>query len=152
MSALITLPHLLKDEEYVTYFKRNTRVFEHAGENPWQVVALKNDGKWANGFRPTFKQAFLAVKKLHHTGEYQDFSIIARNRIFATPRVLADRLCDAASGEEWCGRCRRPTRFRYYGRSHHALRHAPVVVVGRTRCFFCGISYEFHQGTYGRSA
>ena len=49
MSALLTLPQLLRDEEYMTYFKRNTRVFESASGQPWQVVALKQDGKWANG-------------------------------------------------------------------------------------------------------
>ena len=152
MSSLITLPQLLKDEEYMTYFKRNTRVFQTAGQEPWQIVALRQDGKWANGFRPDFVSAFKAIKKLHKTGSYVDYSIISRNRIFSTPRLLAERLCDPASGEEWCGRCRRPTVFRSYGRSHHALRHAPVVVLGRQRCFYCGISYEFHQGTYGRSA
>ena len=152
MSELITLPHLLKDEEYAAYFKRNTRVFDHTGDDPWQIVALKTNGKWANGFRPDFKSAFLAVKKLHHTGDFTDYSIVSRNRIFAVPTTLAERLCNPAAGEEWCGRCRRPTQFLYYSGHHHALRHAPVIVRGRTRCMFCGIAYEFHQGTYGRSA
>src|SRR6478735_4168106 len=114
MSQLLTLPQLLRDEEYATYFKRNTRVYEHAGENPWQIVALRNDGKWANGFRPDFVSAFKAVKKLKSTGLYRDYSIVSRNRIFKTPALLAERLCDPVSGQEWCGRCRRPTTFRYY--------------------------------------
>lgn len=152
MSALLTLPQLLRDEEYATYFKRNVKIFRSANDNPWQIVALRNDGKWANGFRPDFRSAFLAVKKLHGTGEYADFSIVSRNRIFSTPHTLAARLCDATEGHEWCGRCRRPTIFRSYAAGHHALRHAPVIVAYRTRCYYCGISYEFHQGIYGRTA
>lgn len=152
MSQLLTLPQLLKDEEYMSYFKRNTRVYDNAGGQPWQVVALKKDGKWANGFRPDFKSAFLLIRKLHKSGEFEDYSIVSRNRIFNTPQVLAERLCNPAAGQEWCGRCRRPTEFLFYSRSHHALRHAPVIVEGRTRCFYCGISYEFHQGIYGRTA
>ena len=136
----------------MTYFKRNTRVFQTANGQPWQIVALRKDGKWANGFRPDFVSSFKAIKKLHKTGEYVDFGIVSRNRIFNTPRILSDRLCDSASGHEWCGRCRRPTIFRVYGSSHHALRHAPVVVAYRRRCFYCGISQEFHDGVYGRTA
>lgn len=152
MSQLLTLPQLLRDEEYATYFKRNTRVYESADpDRRYQIVALKKDGKWANGFRPDFKSAFLAVKKLHKTGDFKDFGIVARNRIFTTPTILAERLCDPTSGQEWCGRCRRPTVFRTYHTTHHALRHAPVTIAGRSRCFYCGISYEFHQGTYGRA-
>ncbi len=135
----------------MTYFKRNTRVFEVASGQPWQIVALKNNGKWANGFRPDFMSAFKAVRKLHKSGDYADFSIVSRNRIFKTPPLLAERLCDPTSGQEWCGRCRRPTMFRPYGASHHALRHAPVIVAGRLRCFYCGIAYEFHQNLYGRT-
>lgn len=151
MSQLLTLPQLLRDEDYAAYFKRNTRTFATADPNPYQVVALRNDGKWANGFRPDFVSAFKAVKKLYKTGTYKDFSIVVRNRIFTTPPILAERLCNAAEGEEWCGRCRRPTVFSYYAGRHHALRHAPVIVAGRTRCFYCGIGYEFHQGTYGKA-
>ena len=151
MSALLTLPQLLRDEEYAEYFKRNTRTFKSACEQPWQIVALRNDGKWANGFRPDFLTAFKAIKKLHRSGEYKDFSIVSRNRIFSTPKVLSERLCDATAGHEWCGRCRRPTIFQSYGVRHHALRHAPVIVAYQCRCYYCGISYDFHQGIYGKA-
>lgn len=149
MSALLTLPRLLKDEEYAAYFKRNTRVFPTASGQPWQVVALRRNKKWANGFRPDFISAYKTVKKLHQTGEYLDYSIIARNRIFVTPKVLADRLCNSVEDQEWCGRCRRPTVFEPNSYRHHALRHVPIDLPFDLRCFYCGISYDFHQQQFG---
>lgn len=146
--TLPTLPSLLKNEDYAEYFKRNTRCYRSTDPNRWQIVALTHDGKWRNGFRPDFRAAWEATKKLHQSGEYADIAIVARNRVFSTPKLLAEELC--APGQEWCGRCRRPTEFRVYLRTHHALKHAPVIVPGLSRCYYCGISYEAAMSSFGK--
>lgn len=146
--TLPTLPSLLKDEDYAQYFKRNTKTFPSTDPNRWQLMALTKEGKWRGGFRTDFRAAWDATKKLWHTDEYADIAIICRNRIFATPHALAETLC--SPGQEWCGRCRRPTEFRVYYQTHHALKHAPVIVPGLRRCYYCGISQDALQNTYGK--
>ncbi|QSL99588.1 hypothetical protein [Mycobacterium phage Maco2] len=146
--TLPVLPSLLRHEGYAEYFKRNIRCFRSTDPNKWQIVAVTHEGKWRNGFRPDFRTSWEATKKLWHSGEYADIAIIARNRVFSTPHALAEELC--APGQEWCGRCRRPTEFRLYLKTHHALKHAPVIVPGLMRCYYCGISREAALNTYGK--
>jgi hypothetical protein len=138
--TLPTLTQLLSHEEYASYFERNVRVYESTTQ-PWEITAQRRNGHWAVGFRDTFQEARDKVFTLLDSGLYVDASIIARNRIFRIPRFV-DKLELMPIGSEWCGRCRRPTYFKYYAHTHHALKWAPIIVEGRFRCYYCGIDRE----------
>ena len=140
--TLLTLPQLLSDERYRDYFKRTTKTFNSPGDR-WQVVAIRPDGKYGTCMRPTFREAWVKTRELLATNNFEDVSIVSRNRVFATP-VWAPEMMDIM--DDWCGRCRRPTRFWRYGRSHPALKHAPCIVEDVRRCYYCGISKEYLSG------
>lgn len=138
---LITLPHLLANDGYSVYFKSKVRTFQSSGPR-WQIVTLSNEGKWGNGLRDTFKDAYRTMNQLLDTGKYHDLSLVSRNRLFRPPP--ADVMADLCGPEDdWCYRCRRPSRFIKYGSSHHALKYAPVIVPGVVRCYFCGINQDY---------
>lgn len=141
--APITLRELLLNEEYKAYFRRPPKA--HASTHDvWAIVAISHEGKYGQVLKPTFKEAFLKGKDLLKRPDIHDISIFARNTITSVP-AFAPALMD--SFDDWCGRCRRPTQFEYTGRKHPALRHAPVIVPGVNRCYFCGIAQSpYHMG------
>lgn len=138
MMTPTTLSDLLSNEDYRTYFKRSPRPF--ASSTPqYGVVAISHDGRYGKVLRPTFREAWDKAKLLFADDRIRDVSIFTRNRIVPPPIFAADIMRPA---EDWCGRCRRPSLFRIYAKSHPALRDLPIVVAGVRRCYYCGISYD----------
>ena len=135
----ITLRSLLSHEEYKEYFRRAPTPYRSSTPQ-WAVVAISHEGKYGKITRPTFKEAFVKGKELLQRDDIRDISIFCRNRIAPVP-IFANELMTPA--DDWCGRCRRPSHFRIYGRTHPALRDAPVIVSDVRRCYFCGISMEY---------
>ncbi|QOP64429.1 hypothetical protein SEA_HEXBUG_62 [Gordonia phage Hexbug] len=142
-STPITLRDLLRDDAYRQYFKRAPR--PHLSSSPqWAIVGVGANGKYGKIYRPTFGEAFAKGRDLLQRDDIVDISIFCRNRVTVVPDVAAELM---RPHEDWCGRCRRPSVFRRYGRSHPALRDAPVIVEGMRRCYFCGISLEYVRST-----
>lgn len=135
----ITLRTLLSHDLYKEYFKRPPKPFMSSTPQ-WTVVAISREGKYGKVSRETFPEAFQKAKELLKRPDIRDVSIFCKNRIAPVP-VFADELM--APADDWCGRCRRPSVFRLYGKHHPALRDAPVIVEGMRRCYFCGISLEY---------
>lgn len=136
-----TLRSLLTDERYEQYFRRNVKLPQSISPNPrWQVMAETIDGTWKRGMRHTAKEAIDLTLSLLEDETIRDAAIISRGKLFKAPSFIAEHM---GPGEEWCGRCRRPTLFTRYARRHPALRHAPVIVEGIRRCYFCGIREDF---------
>ena len=90
--------------------------------------------------RHTAKEAIELTLSLLDDDSIRDVSMISRGKVFRTPSFAHELL---SPGEAWCGRCRRPTLFTPYARKHPALAHAPVIVEGINRCYFCGIQEGF---------
>lgn len=137
----ITLRDLLSREDYKAYFRKPPTPFRSSSPQ-WAVVAISHENKYGKVYRDTFPEAFKKGKELLAREDIRDISIFCRNRVCEVPS-FADELMTPA--EDWCGRCRRPSLFKTYGRSHPALRDAPVIVEYARRCYFCGISMEFLQ-------
>jgi hypothetical protein len=132
-----TLSSLLDHEDYHTYFRKNTKLLPSISPNPpWQIMAETLEGKWKRARRMTFAEASTLVDSLLDQPDvYRDVAIISRRRIFKVPSFGHELM---QPGEEWCGRCRRPTLFLPYGRKHPALADAACIVEGVHRCYFCG--------------
>jgi hypothetical protein len=138
----ITLKTLLENDDYRAYFRRAPRPFR-AATPQYGIIAITPDGRYGKTLRPTFKEAWEKARVLLDDPRFRDVDIFTRNRIIPPPAFAAELLAPA---EDWCGRCRRPSIFRVYGRTHPALRDAPVIVEGQRRCYFCGLNYDMAQG------
>ncbi|AMS03625.1 hypothetical protein BJD66_gp56 [Gordonia phage Emalyn] len=135
----ITLRDLLSYEEYKAYFKRAPRPFMSSTPQ-WAIVAISHEGKYGKVFRDSFPEAFKKGKEILAREDIRDISIFCKNRIAPVPDFASHIMSPA---EDWCGRCRRPSIFKLYGKTHPALRDAPVIVEHMRRCYFCGISLEY---------
>lgn len=147
-----TLRVLLNNQRYRAYLKKIPRVTPSSSGFPWQVWAQKTNGKWASRLCPTYPDSYKLVTELYPDSNYKDLCIVSRSRVFPEPGRLAVR----GSGKdsytvfvpslrfwdpafEWCGRCRRPTRFRYCPEGHRALKNAPAITFDEPyRCYYCG--------------
>lgn len=136
-----TLSSLLEHEDYSTYFRRTVKLLPTISPNPrWMIMAETHEGKWKRAMRHTFKEGLVTVNRiLADTEHYRDLSIISRSKLFKEPSFAHELM---SPGEQWCGRCRRPSIFTLYGSTHPALRDVPVIVEGERRCYFCGIREE----------
>lgn len=76
-----------------------------------------------------------------------DVSLVCLNRLTPPPPFVND-IMDPLT-QDWCGRCRRPAEFPRYGARHPVLsKMVGVIVEGKRRCEFCGVSLEFRfQGS-----
>lgn len=137
-----TLHSLLDDAQYLDYFSRYVKLHPTPAMQPrWLIMAQANDGTWKRGLKESFISARRTAEKLLGTPEIRDLSIIARPKIFKEPSWMA-RLTEP--GDEWCGRCRRPSRFiEYNGTRHPAIPTASLIVDNMNRCYFCGLREGF---------
>lgn len=106
-------------------------------------MAQTHDRTWKRGLRESFIAARRTAENLLTQPDIRDLSIIARPKVFREPQWM-HRLMEP--GEQWCGRCRRPSRFiEYNGDRHPAMPSAMGIVQGVNRCYFCGIreGYQF---------
>jgi hypothetical protein len=132
-----TLHSLLDDPAYEAYFRRSVKLPPSPSTSPpWQMMAHTTEGKWKKGFFDNFTDARARALAMMEDPAIRDICIISRRKLFKTPSLATTLM---SPGDEWCGRCRRPTHYRQYGSKHPALGHAPVIVGGATRCYFCGM-------------
>lgn len=156
-----TLRQLLEDPIYRKMFRTPPRlsfVQTVAGARPWAVYLRMTtedaEGDLVTRWRgarcidyPTaFKFARDQLRAEDSDGDggavptYSDIAVVSRAVLYPPPPGFDWRL-QYAGGHlmGWCGRCRRPTNFRYRPK-HHALKNAPA----RTRddaksCYYCGM-------------
>lgn len=131
-----TLRSLLEDKRYNKYFLTVVKQNKAIQRDPWLIMAVTPEEKWARTTKPTWKDALHKGLELLDNPRFRDIAIISRPRIFKTPEWAHEML---EPGEDWCGRCRRPTLFNLYARRHPALRDVPVIVENTNRCYFCGM-------------
>ena len=146
-----TLSELLSEPDYKKYLKKIPEAVPSTG-SPWQVWAHKNSGKWGSRLCESYPDAYRCTLQLYRSAEYRDICITSRSRIFPEPgewvvkgsgrdtyRVFIPLFTFWGPQFEWCGRCRRPTRFRYCPEGHRALRDAPILTQDEPyRCYYCG--------------
>lgn len=134
-----TLLELLEDETYERYFSRLPLLYGDPGPTPWRLMARRHENdqrsSWAIKDYAGYGDARRRALRLVGSGQYRDVSVVSRRTFFRPP--LDFRWDDRRWS--WCGRCRRPTRFREM-RGHPALRGAAVVDHDLiSRCYYCGI-------------
>jgi hypothetical protein len=139
---------LLTDPIYRSYFLRPPApvACQMIGQ-PWQVyvktiVAGPEDVpevRWRGGRFRTYADAFACAKRQLKAAD--DVVIVSRAVLYRPPDNFG-----WSPGLEWCGRCRRPTRYAVR-RNHHALRGAPVLTDDEPyRCYYCGARRVFAGG------
>jgi hypothetical protein len=109
--------------------------------NPWMLWAKTVRNTWVNPHFPTYDLAWkTAVEMMRDHDEIVDVSLISKRVLFAPPRTLLPLVREYNMlGFDWCGRCRRPTKFRMSTSRHHAIRkYAAVTDEDPSRCYFCG--------------
>lgn len=137
-----TLSSLRDDEEYEEYFRRSRKI-PGVHNKPWMLIVHTTDDKYKRGLYDKFNEAHYKLQSLPSTVAVRDWSIISRPKIFKAPKFIGRMM---EPGEQWCGRCRRPSLFLPYGTSHPALRGiAAVIMPYENRCFFCGLREETAQ-------
>lgn len=146
------LSELLAEPRYRQYLKKIPTPTPCTSGFPWQVWAVRRSGKWGSRLCETYQDAYRATLDLYRSHSFQDICITSRSRIFPEPgkwvvkgfgkdahRVFVPTLRFWSPQFEWCGRCRRPTRFRYCPEGHRALRDAPILTSDDPyRCYYCG--------------
>lgn len=147
-----TLKELLEDPLYAQWFNTQPRQSWALTKNdstPWRVwVQFKQGGKWYKREFRTWKKAhkFLA-RNLH---DFYDAALNHRVHQSRPPVVRDPNKPNKRKyygpmvkilGHRWCGYCRRPTVFAYFGR-HHAFsgKNRSYCDPGIERCSICGAS------------
>jgi hypothetical protein len=101
---------------------------------PFRVVGIRTDDKWAMKNCDDYAAAFAVVKTmLKQPDKYTDAVITCRPTSFGPPPglVMPPRM-------EWCGHCRRPSVFRRLSPSHPVLKRWSVVSDDDVRrCYYC---------------
>lgn len=145
-----TLRELREDPIYARYIGRNPRLPENVrGGMPWQIVARRHveapGSTWALKLMPSYADAYRRVLRMIEDTQWEDMAIVSRRTLFKPPVGFT---WDEGRFR-WCGRCRRPTLFRFM-RSHPALKNAPVLTDDEPfRCYYCGMR-QVAQPTFSR--
>lgn len=173
---MITLPELLKDSRYRSFF--STVPKQGPSSHNWRIyVQRRADGPWAKKDFSDYREAFRRIAKELKEGRLHDGTIQSRGIAYAPPErivrvtkagrpvmvgaiqktaVVVWRPKLEAHDEEhvWCTYCRRPTVFRWFA-NHHSLRNSPVAgCIDPTdrRCTICGGREEFIRRTLKSAA
>lgn len=107
---------------------------------PWRVYGKeKKDSLWQKKDFGSWKKAYKLLVSLHKRG-YYDLALMNRVDTFRPPVVRKGNRrvyhrC-VPDEHEWCGYCRRPTRFKRFSK-HHAL--PGMTLSHEFRCTICGI-------------
>lgn len=160
-----TMRQLLDDPVFRSYMRRPPQlpvVLRHG--NPWQLWVRTIRGTWKTGQMPTYADAWRATaRRVRDDEDAADVCLVSRRVFFGPPGQWESykvRITEKGKssrietrwrwvhtfhwepGLEWCGRCRRPSRFLPLPNTHHALRRAPAVSgEDNERCMFCGIRW-----------
>jgi hypothetical protein len=123
----------------------------------WWVWARMTDGTWKRGTFDDYGRAWDVAQRYLARDTVADVAVVSKRVLFAPPgewRKFRQRRPDGSStiverwvptytvpiGLEWCARCRRPSTFRHWSATHHALRLQPTLATDEPlRCYYCGI-------------
>lgn len=139
-----TWGELMEDPLYKSWVRRVPRLPENVAQGmPWMIIArrtLESPGTtWALKKMPAYGDAYRRVRSMLSTHEFEDIAIVSRRMLFRPPRGFSWN----TNRFSWCGRCRRPSLFRYAPK-HFALRDAPALAeVDINRCYYCGAREVF---------
>lgn len=149
-TVLLTLPELLKDPVYKTFFLTPPKTIIRPGQKPWRLmVQRKMDGPWAKRDFATYAEAFRFLAPLLKTNRIHDAAIMSRGIAFSPPERVVKvkkngkpamvkdsrgkmvqqtatvfwkpKLPMMEEAHAWCTYCRRPVVFRWF-RSHGLIR------------------------------
>lgn len=135
-----TMGELYRLPVYRKFISKNVRLPENVQHgNPWMLIVRRvpeYDGPvWGKKLVPTYKEAFYAMREMLDTPTVEDVAIISRRVLFGPPPGFEWQ----SRKFPWCGRCRRPTQFRFMLK-HPALNGAPVLTYDEPfRCVYCGM-------------
>ncbi len=158
---MITLLELLEDPVYKKYFctvpqlPNVPRLVE-----PWRLYVRSESG-WRKKDFWKYKEAFVFYSG--RKTQFQDAAIVCRPLILPPPTrvvklkgkyhkngqqmtkeiIWQPKLAEHPEDHYWCGRCRRPTVFKYFSR-HHAFtgENAALMDPNAKRCLICGLRLE----------
>jgi DNA-directed RNA polymerase subunit RPC12/RpoP len=137
-----TLRELLRNDTFRQFMKTRPRLPEHLlTGDPWMVWAKTTRNTWINPRFATYDLAWKqSVAMMRDVDEYADISLISRRVLMPPPAYLLPLMNEYEMlGFEWCGRCRRPTKFKLSTSRHHAVRGFPTVTEDDpVRCYYCG--------------
>jgi DNA-directed RNA polymerase subunit RPC12/RpoP len=137
-----TLRELLANDLYKAFFKkRPPEPVPSPLNHPWQVWAYNGETeRWGSRLCKSYPDAYKFTRELFATGKYVDIAIVSRTIIHDVPRPLKLAQPWDPYQFDWCGRCRRPTIFRYMPSGHRALHNAPAITTDEPyRCYYCGV-------------
>jgi hypothetical protein len=133
-----TIHQLLQDPVIKTMYRTIPEVPPSlAWGQPWQLWAVTHEGRWGTKRFATYREVWSrAVELIRNPDKYADVSIVSRRVLYPPPPFY-----DWTTREgRWCCRCRRPSEFRTWPDSHHALRSQPALATDEPyRCYYCGI-------------
>lgn len=160
-----TMRELLEDPAYRSYVRKVPFIpanLRHG--DPWQIWVRTIRGTWKTGQFPTYADAWKAtVRRVKNDPDAADVCLVSKRVFYAPPGVWEDykvRVTEQGKkprietrsrwvttltwdvGLDWCGRCRRPSRFIPLSERHHAIRKMAVMAAeDNLRCMFCGIRW-----------
>jgi hypothetical protein len=135
---------LMNDPIYRAWIKRVPKLpVNVAHGEPWMIVAKRTSeapgASWATKKMTVYADAYRRVRRMSLTDEFEDLAIVSRRMLFRPPMDFTWN----TNRYSWCGRCRRPSTFRF-AYSHFALRGAPVLAeLDIHRCYYCGAREVF---------
>lgn len=137
-----SIQELIRIPEFRAMMKKRPFLPPHMQHGtPFRLWALTVDDRWLTKQYATYDEAWaVAVPRIKDTDKYADVCITVKPLL--TPRTITieHAMKPLYLGWEWCGRCRRPTMFRAFPPSHHALRLQPLLTDDDPfRCYYCGI-------------
>lgn len=139
-----TWDELMNDLVYASWVRRIPKLPENiAHGDPWMIVARRRESAsgttWGTKKMPVYADAYRRVQRMRTTNEFEDFAIVSLRKLFRPPIGFTWN----TNRFSWCGRCRRPSTFRF-AYSHFALKGALVLAeVDIHRCFYCGAREVF---------
>lgn len=123
----------------------------------WWVWARTTEGAWKRGTFDDYGRAWDVARRYLDKPVIADVAVVSKRVLFAPPgewRKFRQRRPDGSStiverwvptytvppGLTWCARCRRPSVFRNWSATHHALKLQPALTTDEPfRCYYCGI-------------
>lgn len=160
-----TMRELLDDPAYRSYVRKVPFIptnLRHG--DPWQLWVRTVRGTWKTGQFPTYADAWRStVQRVKRDPDAADVALVSKRVFYAPPGVWEDYKVRVKQegkkprievrsrwvttltwdiGLDWCGRCRRPSRFMPLSERHHAIRKMAVMSPeDNLRCMFCGIRW-----------
>lgn len=133
-----TMDELYRLPVYRKFIQKNVRLPQNVDHgNPWMIMIRRwpHDGPtWGKKLVHSYRKAYFMMREYLDDPTVEDVAIISRRVLFGPPLGFEWQY----KKFPWCGRCRRPTQFKYMLK-HPALNGASVLTYDEPfRCVFCG--------------